>query len=31
MVPMRKIFESLGAEVKWDGDARRVIITSDNQ
>lgn len=29
-VPLRFVSENLGADVKWDGEARRVIITSDN-
>ncbi len=30
MVPMRKIFEELGATVGWDGDARRVEAVFDD-
>lgn len=30
MVPMRKIFEKLGATVGWDGDARRVEAVFDD-
>jgi len=29
LVPMRKIFEELGAEVKWDADTSTVIATKD--
>lgn len=31
MVPMRKIFESLGAEVAWDGDTKTVTAKSGDQ
>ena len=30
MVPMRKIFENLGAEVSWDNDAKKVTAVRDN-
>jgi len=29
MVPMRKIFETLGADVSWDGEARKVTAVRD--
>lgn len=29
LVPLRFVSENLGADVKWDGDLRRVIITSN--
>ncbi len=29
MVPMRKIFETLGASVEWDSEAKRVYATTD--
>ncbi|MBQ3053809.1 MAG: copper amine oxidase N-terminal domain-containing protein [Clostridia bacterium] len=31
MVPMRKIFESLGAEVTWVGEAETIVATRDSQ
>lgn len=30
MVPMRKIFESMGASVEWDGNTQTVTATKDN-
>ena len=30
MIPMRRIFEALGAEVKWDNDTGTVIVTKDD-
>lgn len=30
LVPLRFVSENLGADVKWDGEARRVIINSQN-
>lgn len=30
LVPLRAIFESLGAEVEWDGETRTVTATRDN-
>ncbi|MBN7772318.1 WG repeat-containing protein [Clostridium aminobutyricum] len=31
LVPLRFVSENSGADVRWDGDARRVMINSDNQ
>lgn len=31
MVPMRKIFETLGAEVEWDGDTKTIKATTDSK
>jgi hypothetical protein len=30
MVPMRKIFESLGAEVEWDGDTQTITASQND-
>lgn len=30
LVPLRFVSENLGADVKWDGEAQRVVITSHN-
>ena len=30
MVPMRKIFESLGADVKWEGESQTITATKDD-
>jgi len=29
MVPLRKIFESFGVDVQWDGDTRTITTTKD--
>ena len=31
MVPMRKIFEVVGAEIEWDGEERKITATTDKK